>query len=105
MMYENDDGRVSFHPDGWLDGELTVSRLYVKPDRRGRHAGYKLLDHVKAYALEHGFKAVNLVCWPFEACGQLENIAMTRRLIKYYRAYGFKSMPCEKARMKLNLKQ
>lgn len=103
MLYENDDGCVSFHADVWNDGEMVISRLYVKPDRRGHKAGYKLLDWVKNWAQTYGYNALNLEVWPFEALGHLEEISMTKALIKYYSAYGFKSMKSNKARMKLKL--
>ena len=104
MLYENDDGCVSFHADPWRDGEIVISRLYVKPDRRGHHAGYKLLEYVKSWAQTYRYNALNLEVWPFEALGHLEEISMTKALIKYYSAYGFKSMKIDKARMKLKLK-
>ena len=105
MLYENDDGCVSFHADPWRDGEMVISRLYVKPDRRGHKAGYALLDWVKNWAQTYGYNALNLEVWPFEALGHLEEISMTKALIKYYSAYGFKSMKTNKARMKMKLQE
>lgn len=103
MQYDTDFGRIVFYPDACIEGELTISRLYVKPAHRGHHAGYALLDMAKQYAKENGFRSIGLEVWPFEALGRLEEISMTKALIKYYSAYGFKSMKSNNARMKMKL--
>lgn len=104
MHYENSNGFVLFYDDPWNEKELVIAKLFIQPEHRGHKAGYGLLDMVKAYASEHGHKMLWLECWPYEMKDEVEKERMTKALIRYYSAYGFKSMKTNKARMKLKLK-
>lgn len=99
MMYRNEDGFVSYHQDELDEHEICISKLYVRPERRGKKAGYRLLDAVKTYCKVHFYKTMGLFVYPFEAKNLIEEHEMTRRLVEYYSAYGFNSNPEEKSLM------
>ena len=69
------------------DGALELKRMYLRPERRGRGLGKRLLTLALDWAREHGAAAVRL--------DTSERMVAARRL---YETYGFERVPGEAPR-------
>jgi len=66
------------------NNEIVIDKLFVDPNERGQHLGYKLLDVAKKYADKKG---LNLALYAESDDPVFSNYD----LVEYYRNYGFES--------------